>query len=167
MLEKWQSISGYEGLYIASNRGNIKSLKRNRVLKTSPNEKGYLYVVLSKNGVSKSYRVHRVIANTFLGEHKGLEVNHIDGNKHNNDVSNLEFCTHAENMNHAVRSGLLNNQKPVIQMDSDKNVIRIFRTVIEAERETGAKDIARACRRGIKAAGFRWEYLVKEGDCHY
>lgn len=166
MLEEWRSVPGYEGLYIASNRGNIKGLKRNRVLKAAPNEKGYLYVVLYKDGAMKSHRVHRVIANTFLGEHKGLEVNHIDGNKFNNDVSNLEFCTHAENMKHAVSSNLINNQKPVIQMDSNKNVIHVFRTVVEAERETGAKCIARACRRGIKAAGFRWEYL-KEGDYHY
>lgn len=106
MEEIWRDIPGYEGLYQASNLGRIKSLPR----KYKPNESilkpqkrnGYLKVELCKKD-RKQYSVHRLIMMTFSGSSK-LSVNHIDGNKHNNNLENLEYCTQRENCRHVFTS---------------------------------------------------------------
>jgi hypothetical protein len=72
---------------------------------------GYYMISVSKNNKTKPYRVHRLLANTYIPNPKNLpEINHKDGNKLNNDIRNLEWCTHAENMSHANKTGLLNNK---------------------------------------------------------
>ena len=117
MKEEWKDIKGYEGLYQVSNLGNIKRLKsivksngvygikkekvvKERILKPV-NIKNYQYVKLSKFGVETRFLVHRLVAEAFLeNPDNKKEVNHRDGNKQNNKVSNLEFCTHQENCKH-------------------------------------------------------------------
>lgn len=103
MEEIWGDIPGYEGYYQASNLGNIKSLPKKykplgKILKPQQRN-NYLSVCLSKNGKSKSQNVHRIIMKTFKGE-SDLTVNHIDGNKHNNKLENLEYCTPRDNSRH-------------------------------------------------------------------
>lgn len=103
MKEVWRDIPGYEGYYQASNLGNIKSLPKKykplgRILKPQQRN-NYLIVSLSRDGKSKSQSVHRIIMKTFKGE-SNLTVNHIDGNKHNNKLENLEYCTPRDNARH-------------------------------------------------------------------
>lgn len=117
--EIWKDIEGYESLYQASNNGKIKSLNRIRrhwrggksklsgcELKPFVNHFGYKQIVLSKNGKTKSLFVHRLIAETFLKVDDNLQVNHIDGDKLNNNLFNLEIVTAKENMLHAYKIGL-------------------------------------------------------------
>lgn len=111
MEEIWKDIPGYEGLYQASNFGNIRrimfcnqygSISKITSVKTYDTEKGYLRVFLCKNGVKKAFRVHRLIALTFLPNINNYsEINHIDFNRHNNSINNLEWCDHSYNINYS------------------------------------------------------------------
>ena len=98
-------IPNYEGHYQVSNQGEIYSLKKNKKLFTRVHTKGYLEVELFKNGKGKIFKVHRLVALAFLGN-SDLQVNHIDGNKKNNCVDNLEWVTPKENQQHAIKNGL-------------------------------------------------------------
>lgn len=109
MQEIWKDIKDYEGLYMVSNKGRIKSLYRNKeiILKPAHTDNGYLMIGLYKNGHRKPTNIHRLVANAFLIPIPGkIQVNHIDGNKDKNEVSNLEWCTCQENIIHAHKKGL-------------------------------------------------------------
>ena len=125
MQELFVDIEGYEGLYQISNLGNVKSFKsvsKNKILKPVL-RKGYATVILRKNKVNKIHSIHRLLATAFISNSDNLpEVNHIDGNKLNNNLSNLEWCTHLENMRHAFNSGLV-ERKPLT--DEQKKYISI------------------------------------------
>ena len=126
LFEEWRDIKGYEGLYQISNYGRVKSLDRivrhgkgnycrvikSRILKNNIENNGYYCVVLSKNGKTKTYTVHNLVAFTFLPNPNNLPcVDHKDGNKLNNIVwinkdgsidlikTNLKWCTYKENAN--------------------------------------------------------------------
>jgi hypothetical protein len=104
MVEIYKDVIGYEGIYQVSNLGNVKSLKFNkeRVLKPSKDSKGYLSINLSLNGVFKMRNIHQLVAESFLNHKRcgyKLVVNHLDFNKINNNVSNLELVTARENCN--------------------------------------------------------------------
>lgn len=108
--EEWKEVVGYEGLYKVSNSGKVKSFKygKEKILKLKPNKNGYIYVKLTKDDISKTFRVHRLVANAFINNAENKkEVNHKDGNLTNNNVKNLEWVTRKENMNHSV--DILNN----------------------------------------------------------
>lgn len=108
MQEIWKDIKEYEGLYQISNLGNVKSLKRNKLLKPIKDKDGYLCVTLYKMCKLKEKKVHRLVAQTFiLNPENKPQVNHIDGNKQNNVVNNLEWCTRLENIEHAWKIGLM------------------------------------------------------------
>lgn len=117
MEEVFRDIEGFEGLYMVSNLGNVKSLpksdgngKRERLLKLEVTTKKTKYnrVSLSKLGKVNRFQVHRLVASAFIEnlENKSF-VNHIDNNGLNNRVDNLEWCTHSENMIHAQKQGRL------------------------------------------------------------
>jgi hypothetical protein len=122
MEEIWKDIQGYEGLYQVSNLGRVKSLPRRivdrknnrffkgRVLKSYLDKDGYPTTIMSNKNKKRVIHVHRLVAETFIPnpENKGT-VNHIDGNKQNNRVGNLEWCTQLENIRHAFSMGLKNN----------------------------------------------------------
>ena len=95
MLEIWENIRGYEGLYQVSNYGRIKSLHKNgKIINGYIDGKGYMHVALSKNGKKKWFRIHRLVAQAFIPNHDNLPIiNHKDENKLNNRVDNLEWCT--------------------------------------------------------------------------
>jgi len=109
----WKPVKNYEGLYEVSDDGRVRSTKRRgsagRELKPF-NLKGYRRVSLSFKSKPIDYMVHRLVANAFIGNPDNLpHVNHIDGDKSNNIVSNLEWCSHLQNMHHAWRTGLMSN----------------------------------------------------------
>ena len=116
MEEIWKDIKGYEGLYQISNFGRIKSLKfwsnrnkkyydKEKMKKAYKDRDGYLRVSLSNNGQRKLKQVHRLVAETFISNPDNKpQVNHIDGNKQNNNVLNLEWVTCQENIVHSYRS---------------------------------------------------------------
>ena len=109
--ELWKDIEGYEGLYQISNYGRIKSLKfknnvceRKRVLIMKPNlRNGYFVINLRKNTKRKNFQVHRLVAQAFIKNPFNYPiVNHIDFNRQNNIVDNLEWCTQKQNVNHSI-----------------------------------------------------------------
>ncbi len=94
--------------YTIDKNGNVFSIRKDKYLKPYLDRKnGYLSVALYKDGTHKNYRVHRLVAETFIPNPSNLpQVNHIDGNKLNNNVDNLEWCTSKQNIQHAWKNGL-------------------------------------------------------------
>lgn len=118
-MEVWKPIVGYEGKYLVSNLGNIKSqwyiqhnefptprnqkIFREKILSIFDNGTGYKFVYLMKDGKRKKYYVHRLVAEHFLNKKEGANVvNHKDYNPNNNEVTNLEWCTQRENILHSI-----------------------------------------------------------------
>ena len=125
MNEEWRDIPDYEGWYQVSNLGNVRSLDREiiysngkvykqkgRKLKSTLKKTGYYYVSLSKNNTKPKFDVHRLVAITFLENINNYNcINHIDGDKCNNNVSNLEWCSYSYNAKHALEIGLNETMK--------------------------------------------------------
>lgn len=123
MEEIWKDIPNYEGLYQVSNLGRVKSLSRfrkcknnglalfkERVMKNRTDKKGYSIINLSKDSKKTTKKVHRLVILAFKGYSK-LQVNHINGDKSDNRLENLEYCTNAENVQHAFDIGLNKGRK--------------------------------------------------------
>ena len=102
-----KEIKGFER-YSVDTDGKVYSSVTDRYLKQEESKKGYFYVRLMNNGKAKAMRIHRLVAMTYIDNPNKLPVvNHIDGNKHNNNLSNLEWCTFKQNQEHAMRIGLM------------------------------------------------------------
>lgn len=119
--EERANIKGYEGLYTIDRKGNVYSFYKNRVLKPAPTNWGYLTVQLFKNKKGKTFKIHRLVAEAFIPNPENKKcVNHIDGNKLNNAVENLEWATYSENLKHAWVHGLNHgNVKGINQWKSE------------------------------------------------
>ncbi|MEG9208263.1 NUMOD4 domain-containing protein [Lactococcus garvieae] len=107
MNEEWRDIVGYENIYQVSNLGRVRSLHygRIRILAQAENIDGYLVVNLCVNMNKKSLRVHRLVASAFITNPQNKpQVNHIDENKKNNQIKNLEWTTEKENSNYGTRT---------------------------------------------------------------
>lgn len=121
--ELWQYVDGFDEQYMVSDFGRVLNLKSNAILKQSTNDKGYKVVSLLKGKKYKQKRVHRIVAKAFIGEtdkKDANQINHKDGNKSNNHVSNLEWCTPKENINHAIQTGLWNYEKGENKLNEEK-----------------------------------------------
>jgi hypothetical protein len=111
-MEIWKDIKGYEGIYQISNEGRVKRLagspkcKKDRILKNSTASNGYLFVSLCNKGQHKLYRVHRLVLETFspIENMENLQVNHLDEDRTNNKLNNLQWCTCQENINYGNRA---------------------------------------------------------------
>lgn len=105
--EIWRDIKGYEGIYQVSNLGEIKSIKKARIIKGSLDSRGYPHIQLFKNGKMKCFKTHRLIAINFIPNPDNKPtVNHKNGDRLDSRVANLEWSTHKENINHAIECGL-------------------------------------------------------------
>lgn len=167
--EIWKPVVGYEGLYEVSNIGRVKGIntyshKEPIILSQCKRKDGYLSVRLSKNNISKSKTVHRLVAMAFIPNPDNLEmVNHKDENKANNKVDNLEWCTRAYNQKYSIRlhperrelfyknfldkqghsnspmviSQIRTRTEAIAHLDSDLKIIKIYNNWIEAKRDLG------------------------------
>lgn len=118
MDEIWKEIEGYDGDYLISNLGKVRSLKYKnpKILKPGKNMGGYYYVILCKNNIPKTSYLHRLVAENFIpNPDNKLTVNHLDANKLNNNVTNLEWATSSENNQHAWDQGLMENTRKSVK----------------------------------------------------
>ena len=164
-MEQWKPIAGYEGLYEVSNLGRVRSLNyhregRTKILKPGRVGGGYLMVVLCKDGKVRCMKVHRLVASAFLPNPLGLEtVNHIDEDKTNNDVSNLEWMSRTDNVAYSQPQRA---ERRVRMLDkSTGEPLAAFPSLIEAARATGIS-VGNICSclkgRYKSAGGYVWRY---------
>lgn len=119
-MENWKEIEGTNGIYYVSDLGNVKKVggkqfKHNGTnLKLCKINSGYLIAKMYVNHKHIQRTVHRLVAETFLGKHEGLDINHKNGNKQDNRLENLEWCSRKENMEHCSRNGLRKDIKKVM-----------------------------------------------------
>ena len=151
-MEKWKNILGFDGNYQISNYGNVKSFINNIILKPSiaskrNNKQGYKVVNLK----GKLYYIHRLVAEAFIPNIANKpQINHIDGNKLNNKVDNLEWCTNSENIKHAYKIGLKEYKEEKISLKQK-----------EWHREFGKKYAATKENNIFKEKWFRDKYKDK------
>ena len=196
MDEAWKPVVGFEGLYEVSNTGKVRSVDRivpsrwpcgakmrGVMLTPQTSHKGYKTVVLHKNNQYHQKQVHRLVAEAFIENPDGLpQVNHIDTDKANNNVSNLEWISGTDNMRHAFKNGCFkftDNQRnalrekqrlsvksrirPVVAIDpEDLSFVAVFRSTSDAERILGQKSIKVTQvingKRNV-SGNFKWKYL--------
>lgn len=140
MKEIWKDIDGYEGLYRVSNHGRVKSFRKSTkygspdefILKSSVANNGYCQVTLYDNAKRKKFLVHRLVAQAFIPNPKNLpQINHLDENRTNNNVDNLEWCTAKYNNSYGtarIRT-IDTKSKPIEQLTIDGKVIAVYRSV--------------------------------------
>lgn len=161
MKEIWKDIKGYEGLYQISNLGRVKRLKRKfqtynhltkryntriideKILKGTIN-KGYNRICLTKDGIEKNYFVHRLVIENFVREVKDNEtIDHVDCNKLNNNINNLEIVSIQENIMRAFNNGLRKESKAAIQpvylVDDNDNILKEYDSMYQAAKDLGIK----------------------------
>ena len=154
MQEIWMDIKEYEGMYQISNLGRVKSLPRKgstteRILKPNKDTKGYNRVILTKNNSTKTFKIHRLVAEYFIPNPDNLpQVNHIDEVKDNNIVTNLEWCDTKYNCNYGHRN------------DSMKKRVRCIETGVEFDSINEAAKYA-----GLKNCTCIVRYLKQTRKC--
>ena len=175
MYERWKSVKGYENSYQISDKGNVRALNFKRTGQTKLLKAnihcGYYCVNLYKNGKYKTFRVHRLMALSFIeNPYNKPFINHKDGNKLNNNLDNLEWCTPKENSVHAINTGLATSPKPrygkanhktksVNQYSLDGKLIKQWECIREAEKALNAHHISDVCKGNRKTCkGYKWEY---------
>lgn len=190
MIEIWKDVRGFEESYQVSNLGNVRS--KNRIVIYSNGRKrkyygqplkkqiatnGYEIVDFLRNKSSKKKLVHRLVAEAFIPNPNKLpEVNHLDEDKLNNNVSNLEWCSVKDNRNYGtrnIRAAMSKNYKliaeknkiaqgkRVIQIDKNGNIINSYLSIRDAERDTGFfRQAISACCNGKYqyAYGYSWKF---------
>lgn len=157
--EVWRDIKGYEGRYQISNKGRIWSCIKQGYLKSRLDRSGYCTVCLyAKNGKRKFEKIHRLVAINFISEppKDRTQVNHIDENKQNNCVDNLEWCDAGYNTNYGTRNAKVS--APVYCVELDKT----FPSIREAGRQTNTDSsaIAKCCKGKYETTGgYHWRYV--------
>ena len=168
MEEIWRDIKGYEGKYMVSNLGRVKSLNyrntgKEGIMKGRDDGNGYLKVQLCKDGKVKNCRINRLVAMAFIPNPNNLpEVNHKDKIRTNNHMENLEWCTSQYNIEYS-------QAKAVIGINKVSGLILEFPSLMEASRQMGiSQGNITMCCQGKKyksAGGFYWHYADSEEVC--
>jgi hypothetical protein len=186
--EEWRDIPEYEGVYQVSNLGNLKRMagskfnkltkryNKDAILSYRAKNSRYIEVGLWKNNIGQRYKLHRLVATVFISNPESRpEVNHIDGNKKNNCVDNLEWVTRSENIKHAFRTGLnkanksnkgkfLGNHpcsKPIVELDGHGKITGVFSSIKEATIKYNLPEgeVSRVCsgkRKHVKGKHFAY-----------
>lgn len=183
MEEVWKAIEGYEGLYEVSNLGRVRSfdriiikphprnpaytlryIQKGKVLKQRKHSAGYWTVMLYKDKVADTQTVHRLVAEAFIPNPNNLpEVNHIDENKGNSRMDNLEWVTRSGNMRHGTCGERMGRKhwKAIVQMTMDGKFVKRWDCAQHASEELGLHHsrLIACCRGRAKShGGFRWRY---------
>ena len=190
LQEEWKDIAGYEGLYQISSHGNVRSVPRKGTrggaVLASYGSSGYLQTHLCRDGIAKTFQVHRIVATHFLENPYELpEVNHKDENKTNNHADNLEWCDRIYNQNFgtAIERMVANHNyaesakksaahhdykevgrkqgRRVLQIDAGGNIVKRWDSIRSAAAHFGNSpgNIVAACKGRYKeSCGYRWEY---------
>lgn len=138
--EIWKDIQGYGGKYQVSNLGRVRSILRNKILIPKKTKKGYLRIRLYENNHCKNIVIHRLVAFAFIPNPENKpQVNHKDGNKENNCVSNLEWCSCYENFWHANKHNLTRFKWRPVALMKNGIVIQRFESQTKAFKETKSK----------------------------
>ena len=174
--EVWRNVRGYEGFYLISNTGRVKSLHKSRrylsLINSHESNKKYLLVHLNKNKSKTTKSIHRLVAEAFIENPENKPcVDHIDGDKKNNHASNLRWCTWKENQNNPItrkriseagkgkRMGALNHKSRAVKcVELDRG----FECGLAAERELGtfSENISKAAHGERKrAGGYHWVFI--------
>lgn len=168
LLVKWKPVVGYENKYMVSDRGDIFSIGRKKILNPKVNWDNYLRIQLWRKNKNKYVSIHRIVCESFLGVmDENMVVNHKNGIKNDNRLDNLEWVTQKENIIHSWNNGLskhkLNNINPksVKQYTLDGEYIATFASQKQVERDLGIShvSISSACRGKTKTAGgYVWKF---------
>lgn len=177
MIEEWRDIKGYKSYYQVSNFGRVKSLDRvvldrgihrkfkGRVLKFGKSA-GYLNVSLSYKGKSRSVKVHRLVLETFRpNTFNKSDCNHIDGNKQNNHIRNLEWSTRSENIQHAKNAGLRENcmgERHSFAKLNEKQVLEIVELINRGTKLTSIAKLFNISQQSISSIklGITWSSVT-------
>jgi hypothetical protein len=192
-MEIWKDINGYEGYYQISNQGNVRSVDRfdgvhdrkGTIIKPNLKQNGYLQVGLRMHSKRKWIGVHRLVAIHFIENPDNKpQVNHIDGNKQNNTINNLEWVTAKENQNHATKLGLRKNMpkgkkhcyygkfgadshsaKQVIRRNPKTGETKLYKAKVLAKYEGfDVTSISKCCHGKLKThKGYEW-YFANDSD---
>lgn len=165
--EIWKDIQGYEGEYQISNMGRVYSIKSGRIMKLVDDGRGYKQVNLCKDGKSYNKKIHRLVAQAFIPNTNNLlQVNHLDENKENNRVDNLEWVTAEQNINYGTRSERM--------AESRKKTYLIYKDGVFISSALGRKEISKItginigtidaaiCHNRTTRSGY--SFRIKEGD---
>ena len=173
----WKDIIGYENQYEINEKGEVRNKKTKKILSISKSTNGYLKVHLYKNNMLKNCYIHRLIAEMFIpNPHNYLCVNHKDGNKTNNKIDNLEWCSYSMNNKHAYNNKLktitnkfknsmkengIKRRKSVLQYSLDGCLIKEWKSITEIKNTLGfsISNISRCCRNEqLIANNYIWKY---------
>ena len=160
MKEAWKPVLGYEDLYLISNTGILVTKKTNLVRVLSKDRKGYLYATIYKNNKGKCLKIHRAVAEVFIkNKYNKPQVNHMDCNVQNNNVSNLEWCTPKENSEHMIRLGnSTRGEKMKNSILKERDIIEIRKSNFTQSELAKIYKVARTTIQAIKNKR-TWKYV--------
>lgn len=175
MIEIWKPLRKYENIYEISNYGRILKISTQNILKSRHNKNGYLQINLSKNGIKKTYAVHRLVMETFnpVSNMELLQVNHINEKKDDNRITNLEWTTAKENINYGNHNCKISSYRRNNSGNGKKEIIclstgKIFKSISEAARYYNIKNksnithcalgIANYCGTLVDGTKLKWMY---------
>lgn len=160
-----KDIKNYEGLYAITPEGEVWSYKNKRFLRPQANRDGYLRVGLYKDGKSKKYSIHRLVAEAYIPNPDNLpQVNHKDENKTNNCLQNLEWCNCKYNNNYGTHNEKISNslKKPILQYTLDGEFVREWPSTTDVGKEF-IKGINH-CLKGRNKTAYNYIWKYKEED---